>query len=107
MSRKFFLILFVLSFGLASAWAANESPVGKALSIEGDKVKIEVTGEMPSWARKGGYLRAVDANGKLLLRGAKILNVEKGVIEASSSKAKDLKVGEQYTLGKGKATAGC
>jgi len=107
MSLKFFLILFVLFFGLASAWAANDSPVGKVLSTEGDKVKIEVIGEMPSWARKGGYLRAVASDGKLILRGAKILNIDKGVIEASSSKVKDLKIGDQYTLGKGKATAGC
>jgi hypothetical protein len=107
MTRKFFLSLFVLCFGLVSAWAAEAGPAGKVLAIEGDKVKIEVSGEMPSWARKGGYLRAVTGDGKLFLRGAKIIGVEKGVIEVTTTKAKEIKVGDQYTLGKGKASAGC
>jgi hypothetical protein len=107
MNRTFLASLFVLFFGLATVWAAEEGPAGKVLSIEGSNVKIEITGEIPSWARKGGYLRAVTGDGKLFLRGAKIIGVEKNVIEVSTTRAKEIKVGDQYTVGKGKASAGC
>ena len=62
--------------------------------------------DLPAWAKKGGYLRATMPDGKLLLRGAKI-TADGNVITLTTVKAKEMKVGAVYTLGKGKASAGC
>lgn len=99
-------VLFALGF--VSSFAADDAALaGKVAAIEGNTVKIEVSGELPVWVKKGGYLRATAADGKLLLRGAKIVAAEGGVITVTTAKAKEMKVGDTYSLGKGKASAGC
>lgn len=108
MIKKLILPFFILFFGLAAtAWASEDGPSGTVLAVEGSQVQIEMSGDLPSWARKGGYLRAVAADGQLILRGAKIVSVEGKVITVTSTKAAEMKVGDRYTLGKGKASAGC
>jgi len=108
MIKKLLLSVILLACGLVFAHAAPESALtGKVTAIDGNTVKIEVVGEMPAWAKKGGYLRTTTADGKLLLRGAKITEAADGVITVTTTKAKDMTVGETYTLGKGKASAGC
>lgn len=107
MIKKLILPLFILLFGVATAWADDNGSSGVVLSVEGNTVQIEVSGDMPSWARKGGYLRAVTAEGKLLLRGAKIVSVDGKVVTVSTAKAAEVKVGDTYTVSKGKASAGC
>jgi len=108
MSKKFIASLVLFAFGFIYALAAEESALtGKVVTIDGNTVKIAVAGELPVWAKKGGYLRATAADGKLILRGAKITVIEAGVITATSTNAKLMKVGDTYTLGKGKASAGC
>jgi hypothetical protein len=108
MIKSLFVSLFVLAFGLVSAVASEDAALsGKVIAIEGSSVQIEVTGDLPVWAKKGGYLRATMSDGKLLLRGAKITGSEGKVITITTTKAKEMKVGDVYTLGKGKASAGC
>ncbi|BET67882.1 hypothetical protein ASA1KI_28000 [Opitutales bacterium ASA1] len=101
-----FLVLFFFA-GAGAAVASESGPSATAIAIDGDSVQFEVTGDLPSWARKGGYLRAADSEGKLILRGAKITAVEGKVVTVTSSKAAEIKVGETYVVGKGKASAGC
>ncbi|MDP1580126.1 MAG: hypothetical protein Q8M02_07600 [Candidatus Didemnitutus sp.] len=107
MIKSLFLTILFVAFGLVSAMAATDAPMGKVTEIDGHRVKIEVAGELPAWAKKGGYLRAVNEAGKLVLRGAKITDVEGTTLIITSSKANEMKVGEMFTLGKGKASAGC
>jgi len=108
MLKKLLLSIILIAFGFVYAQAADEAALtGKVATIEGNTVKIEVSGEMPAWAKKGCYLRATTGEGKLLLRGAKITGAEASVIIISTAKAKEMKVGDVYTLAKGKASAGC
>lgn len=108
MIKKLLLSVILIAFGFVYAHAADEPALtGKVATIDGNTVKIEVSGAMPAWAKKGGYLRATTGGGKLLLRGAKITDVTEGVITVTTAKAKEMTVGDTYTLAKGKASAGC
>ncbi|MDP2137212.1 MAG: hypothetical protein Q8J74_05110 [Candidatus Didemnitutus sp.] len=107
MIKSLLITVLFVAFGLTSALAADEGLTGKVTAIDGQQVRIEASAELPTWAKKGGYLRAVNEAGKLVLRGAKITGVEGNVIILTTSKANEMKVGEMYTLGKGKASAGC
>lgn len=107
MIKSLFVSFVLLAFGVVAAIAADEALAGKVIAIEGNQVQIEVAGEMPAWAKKGGYLRATMSDGKLLLRGAKITASDGKVITVTTPKAKEMKVGDVYTLAKGKASAGC
>jgi protein-disulfide isomerase len=108
MIKQLIAAVVFLAFGLVSSSAAEDAALtGKVASIDGNTVKIEVTGAMPVWAKKGGYLRATTADGKLVLRGAKITAVEGDSITVTTAKAKEMTVGGTYTLAKGKASAGC
>ena len=108
MIKGLFASLLVLFFGVITSLANEDAALtGKVIAIEGNQVQIEVSGDLPAWAKKGGYLRATMSDGKLLLRGAKITGAEGKVITTTTPKAKEMKVGDVYTLGKGKASAGC
>jgi hypothetical protein len=108
MIKKLIAAVVLLAFGFIYSFAADEAALtGKVAAIDGNNVKIQISGELPAWAKKGGYLRATTADGKLLLRGAKITAAEAGVITVTTTKAKEMKVGDTYTLAKGKASAGC
>lgn len=106
--RKLLLLPFLLlALTFSSAGATTVDPTGKVASIEGNQVTVEVTGEMPSWARKGGYVKATGADGKLVLRGGKVIKVEGNIITLTSAQAKSLKVGVVYKLAKARVTEGC
>lgn len=112
MIRKLFVALFALSLGLATAQAADTAKsddvsAGKVTAIDGSTVKIEVSGEVAAWIKKGAYVRAVTEKGTLALRGAKVIAVEGKVLTLQSALAKELKVGETYKMSKGKPSAGC
>lgn len=108
MFKKLIAAVVLLAFGFVYSFAADEAALtGKISAIDGNTVSIEISGDMPAWAKKGGYLRATDSAGKLILRGAKITAAEAGVITVTTTKAKEMKVGDAYTLAKGKASAGC
>jgi len=105
---KYALIpLMFLTLGFSAPKVVDNDPTGKVTSVEGNLVTLDVTGEMPTWAKKGGYLKATSAEGKVILRGAKIAKVEGNLITVSTAKAKDMTVGEVYKLGKGKVAEGC
>lgn len=109
MSRFRLLLAALLLFVAVAAIpvVAADDPVGKVTSIEGKIVKLEVSGEMPAWAKKGGYLRTTTMDGKVIFRGAKITAVEGNVITVSTVRAKEKTVGTTYKLARGKASAGC
>lgn len=108
MFKQLIAAVVLFAFGFVYSFAADEAALtGKISAIDGNTVKIEVSGDMPVWAKKGGYLRATDSAGKLILRGAKITAAEAGVITVTTTKAKEMKIGDAYTLAKGKASAGC
>jgi hypothetical protein len=108
MFKKLIAAVVLLAIGFLTSFASNETALtGKVASIEGNVAIITVDGELPAWAKKGGYLRATTADGKLLLRGAKITAVDGTTITVTTTKAKEMTVGDTYTLGKGKASAGC
>lgn len=105
---KFLLVpLALLVLGAVSPAMAADDPVGKVTAIEGKVVTIEVTGDMPAWAKKGGYLRTTTMEGKVIFRGAKITAVEGNVITVNTVKAKEKTVGVTYKLARGKPSAGC
>jgi hypothetical protein len=62
---------------------------------------------MPSWAKKGAYLRTTTMDDKVIFRGAKITAVEGNVITVTTVRAKEKTVGTTYKLARGKASAGC
>lgn len=111
MIRKLFATLFVIAFGISALQAAEpkgeEISSGKVAAVTGNTAKIEVSGDVASWIKKGAYVRAVTEKGTLVLRGAKVLNVEGKVLTIQSAMAKELKPGESYKLSKGRPTAGC
>lgn len=106
---RFLLVpIMLLALGsLSPALAADDGPVGKVTSIEGQVVTIEVTGDMPAWARRGGYLRTTTMEDKVIFRGAKITAVEGNVITVNTVRAKEKEVGVTYKIARGKASAGC
>lgn len=112
MIKKLFVALFALTLGLATAQAADtakgdETVNGKVTATSGSSAKIEVSGEVAAWLKKGAYVRAVTEKGALALRGAKVTAVEGNVVTVQAALAKDLKVGDTYKLSKGKPSAGC
>lgn len=105
---KYFLFpLLFLTLGFSTPPVVDDDPTGKVTAIEGNVVTMDVTGELGAWARKGGYLKVTDADGKVILRGAKISKAEPGVIVVNTAKAKNMTVGTVYKLGRGKPAEGC
>lgn len=111
MIKKLFATLFIIAFGISVVSAAEpkgeEISSGKVAAVTGNTAKIEISGDVASWIKKGAYVRAVTEKGTLVLRGAKVLNVEGKVLTIQSAMAKELKAGESYKLSKGRPTAGC
>ncbi len=107
MFKYLFLPMLLLTLGFSSASASASDPSGKVASVEGNQVTLEVSGDMPTWARKGGYVKATNDEGKIVLRGAKIIKIEGNTITVTSTQAKDLKVGKAYKLAKARVTEGC
>lgn len=106
--RKFlFLPMLLLTLGFSSASAAADDPSGKVTTVEGNLVTLEVTGDMPTWARKGGYVKATNSAGKIILKGAKIVKVEGNTITVTSTQAKELKAGTVYKIAKARVNEGC
>ncbi|MDP3716375.1 MAG: hypothetical protein Q8T13_01245 [Acidobacteriota bacterium] len=105
---KFLLVLLaLLVFGSLSPAVAADDPVGKVTSIDGNIVTVQVTGDMPVWAKKGAYLRTTTMEGKVIFRGAKITAVEGNVITVNTVRAKEKTVGTTYKIFRGKPSAGC
>ena len=105
---KFLLVLLaLLVFGSLSPAVAADDPVGKVTAIDGNIVTVQVTGDMPVWAKKGAYLRTTTMEGKVIFRGAKITAVEGNVITVNTVRAKEKTVGTTYKIFRGKPSAGC
>jgi len=78
--------------------------VGTITSIKGVRVEIEVSGEKPSWVKKGAGIKLPDIKGAV----GKIVEVSATGIAFNSKKASELKVGGKVTVEKGPpAPAGC
>lgn len=107
MLKYLFLPLLLLTLGVSSARAAADDPTGKVTSVEGNQVTLQVTGDMPMWARTGGYLKAIDSDGKVVVRRGKIAKVEGRTVVITSAEAKEVKVGKVYKLGKARVNEGC
>jgi hypothetical protein len=107
MLKYLFLPMLLLTLGISSARAAVDGPTGKIMSVEGSQVTLQVAGEMPMWARSGGYLKAFDAEGKIVVRRGKIAKVEGSTLIFTSAEAKELKVGKLYKLAKARVNEGC
>lgn len=107
MRKYLFLPMLLLTLGFSSANAAADDPSGTVTSVEGNLVTLEVTGDMPTWARKGGYVKATSAEGKIILKGAKIVKVEGNTLTVTSVQAKELKAGKVYKIAKARVNEGC
>jgi uncharacterized Zn-binding protein involved in type VI secretion len=107
MLKYLFLPMLLLTLGFSSASAAADDPTGKVTAVEGNQVTLEVSGDMPTWARKGAYVKATSSEGKVVLRGAKIVKVEGKAITVTSVQAKDVQSGKVYKLAKTRVNEGC
>lgn len=107
MLKYLLLPLLFLTLGSAPASAFADDPSGKVTAVEGNQVTLEVTGDMPAWARKGGYVKATSAEGKLVLRGGKITKIEGNTITITATQAKAMTVGKSYKLAKARVNEGC
>jgi len=114
MIKKLLLSFVIFTCGCAFATAAADAPKAapdtssaKVIAVTGNLVKIEISGDLAAWMKKGAYVRAVTASGTLTLRGAKITVIEGTTVTVQTAMAKDMKVGETYVLSKGKPSAGC
>ena len=109
MSRFNFLLvlLAILVLGAANPVMAADDPVGKVTAIDGKNVTIEVSGDMPVWAKKGAYLRTTTMANKVIVRGAKITGVEGKIITVDTVRAKEKTEGTTYKIFRGKPSAGC
>ncbi|MBI5690703.1 MAG: hypothetical protein HZC55_11475 [Verrucomicrobia bacterium] len=112
MIKKLFALLAAALLALAPLPAADaakgeEISTAKVTAVTGSTVKVEISGDLASWLKKGAYVRAVSEKGTLVLRGAKVTAIDGKVVTMQSAMAKDMKAGESYKLSKGKPTAGC
>jgi len=105
---KFLLVLLaILVLGSQSPAVAAADPLGKVTSIKGNIVTVEVSGDMPVWAKKGAYLRTTTMANKVIFRGAKITGVEGKIITVDTVRAKEKTAGTTYKIFRGKPSAGC
>lgn len=107
MLRYLLLPMLLLTLGFSSANAAADDPTGTVTTVSGNQVTLEVSGDMPTWARKGAYVKATNAEGKVILRGAKIVKIEGKILTVTTVQAKDLQSGKVYKLAKARVTEGC
>lgn len=102
MVKKLSLALLVLAFTVTAAFAGPATY--KVTAIEGNKVQITLTGDKPSWVKKGGYVKFT----KFTQGGnGKIVEVTGDTFTVQTKKASELAVGEDVTLVKGRFMAGC
>lgn len=107
MLKYLLLPLLLLTLNVTPASAAADDPAGTVTAVEGNQVTLTVAGDMPAWARKGAYVKATDSDGKVVLRGAKIVKAEGNTLTVTSVQAKDVKTGKAYKLVKTRVNEGC
>ena len=100
LKRLVFAIIAVL-FLSSSAFAA---PVkGTVTSIDGQKVKITLVGEKADWVKKNAPVKIKAGIGKIV----EVTGTKEIVVTITTSKASELKVGDEVSIDKGKAMSGC
>ncbi len=86
--------------------AAVKAPpiLGTITSIKGVRVEIAVSGEKPTWVKRGGGVKLPDLKGAL----GKVVDVTATGIAINTKKAAELKVGDKITVEKGAVVpSGC
>lgn len=105
---KFLLLpLLFLTLNTTPTSAAPADPTATVVAVDGNQVTMKVTAETPSWAKPGAYLKATDADGKMIVRRGKIAKVDGGTIILTSADAKNLQVGKVYKVAKARVNEGC
>jgi hypothetical protein len=108
MFKRIIAIVVALSFGLASAFAAQAAaPTGKVVAVDGTKIQIVVQGEIAAWMKKGGVVKVSNEAGKILESAAKVTEAAEKTLTLTTKEAAAVKVGDTVSLQKGKVTTGC
>lgn len=97
----------LLAFGLAATLSAQTAPNAKVVAVDGVKLQVTVTGEMPGWLKKGAVAKVSGGDGKVLHAAAKVTEGEKQTYTLTLKEKTDLKAGDAIVLQKGKALTGC
>jgi hypothetical protein len=96
--KRLSLALVLLAFGVVAVFAAPVA--GKVAAIDGKKVQITMTGEKEDWVKKNAPVKIKGGTGT-------ITEVAGTKVTISTSKASDMKVGDDITFDKGRAGSGC
>lgn len=108
MLKRIIAVLVALSFGLASAFAAQTaSPTGKVLAVDGTQIQIVIQGEVAAWMKKGAVVKVANEAGKILESAGKVTEVAEKTLTVTTREATAVKVGDTISLQKGRVTSGC
>ena len=108
MFKHIIAIVVALSFGFASAFAAQAAaPMGKVVAVDGTKIQIAVQGELAVWMKKGSAVKVSNESGKILESAAKVTEVAEKMLTITTKAAVNVKVGDTVSLQKGLVRAGC
>lgn len=98
MIKRLSLALVMLVFVAVAAFAAPAT--GKVAAINGKNVQITLSGEKEDWVKKNAPVKIKGGTGK-------ITEVAGDKVTINTSKASELKVGDEVTFDKARVGGGC
>ena len=98
MIKRLSVAAMLLVFAAAALFAA---PIpGKVTAIDGKKVQITLTGDAEDWVKKNAPVKIKGGTGT-------ITAVEGKKVTVTTSKASELKAGDDVSIDKGRTGSGC
>lgn len=108
MFKRIIAIVVALSFGLASAIAAQPAAsTAKVVAVDGTKIQIQVQGDVTVWMKKGSVVKVADAAGKVVANAAKVTEAAEKTLTLTTKDEAKVKVGDTVSLQKGRVMTGC
>lgn len=107
MIKKIVASLALVAFLLASSLFGQTASSAKIVSVDGNKIQISITGDSPSWLKKGGVAKLSAADGKVAHASAKVTEGSGKTFTLTVKEKTDLKAGDTVSLNKGKVMSGC
>ena len=101
MLKRLALTVVAILFTASALFAAPMKGTVKA--IDGQKVQITLVGEKADWVKKGAPVKIKGGTGKIV----EVEGTKDATVTITTSKAKDLKAGDEVSIDKGTGMSGC